>query len=270
MALNLSNFIQMRYIYILLFFTIFIGSYAQEDSDEVYDNEDDFIAEQEAKKNWKNKFYLGITNTFYIDYVLSPLGTTNFITYDPDPNGGPSVPVNNPAAAQTDYQSVYSFGIEPRYNIIDFEDNLALAISAPITIGLGTSGPASDEVQGSSGFGNFQMPLLLHIYYGTGSTYYAQDDFGINIGAGFELNKLGLFTIASTEEERNMNKAWIMPAVTAGVHFYRGSSPMEVNIKYGFGPIENQIIDGFGNRLKSRRVTRATSLKLSFIYLLNQ
>ena len=60
-----------------------------------------------------------------------------------------------------------------------------------------------------------------------------------------------------------------MQAVALGVHFYRGSAPMEVNLKYGFGPIQNQKIDNFGQPIFGRRTTRANSIKLSFTYLLD-
>ncbi len=83
-----------------------------------------------------------------------------------------------------------------------------------------------------------------------------------------ELNKIGVLNFGD-DRNPDMNRAWIMPAVALGVHFYRGSSPMEVNLKYGFGPIQNQKIDNFGQHIPRRHTTRANSLKLSFTYLLD-
>ena len=58
-----------------------------------------------------------------------------------------------------------------------------------------------------------------------------------------------------------------MPAFTAGAKFYRGLSPMEVNVKFGYGVIENQREDQYGNPLlNGKRITRASSIKLSVIY----
>ena len=158
---------------------------------------------------------------------------------------------------------------------MDFKKNLALAMSAQIAAGFGSTYAASEYAASAEGFGNFQIPVMLRLYYGASATQAAQDDFGVNIGAGYELNKIGVLNFG---ENRNRDKnsdapppqqAWIMPAVALGVHFYRGSSPMEVNLKYGFGPIQNQKIDNFGNPIPGRRTTRANSIKLSFTYLLD-
>jgi len=60
-----------------------------------------------------------------------------------------------------------------------------------------------------------------------------------------------------------------MPAITGGVQFYRGLSPVEVNVKYGFGKVQDQWVDQYGNKLTDgKRITRAYSLKLCFIYYL--
>jgi hypothetical protein len=151
---------------------------------------------------------------------------------------------------------------------VDFKKNLALAVSAQIAAGFGSTYAASEYAASAEGFGNFQIPVMLRLYYGASATHAAQDDFGVNIGAGYELNKIGVLNFG---EDRNpdLNRAWIMPTVALGVHFYRGSSPMEVNLKYGFGPIQNQKIDNFGNPIPGRRTTRANSIKLSFTYLLD-
>ena len=110
---------------------------------------------------------------------------------------------------------------------------------------------------------------MARLYFGAGSTFFELDDFGINVGAGYEFNKLGVFNFSSEPQASGINKAWLMPAITGGVSFVRGISPVEVNLKYGFGPIQDQLIDGEGNRLTSKRTTRATSLKLSLVYPLN-
>ena len=44
---------------------------------------------------------------------------------------------------------------------------------------------------------------------------------------------------------------------------------MEVNVKFGYGKIENQLVDQYGNPLlDGKRITRASSIKLSVIYFL--
>ena len=151
---------------------------------------------------------------------------------------------------------------------MDFKENLALAMSAQIAAGFGSTYAASEYAASAEGFGNFQIPVMLRLYYGASATQAAQDDFGVNIGAGYELNKIGVLNFGENKNP-DKNRAWIMPAVALGVHFYRGSSPMEVNLKYGFGPIQNQKIDNFGQPIFGRHTTRANSIKLSFTYLLD-
>ncbi|MGB1038195.1 MAG: hypothetical protein ACPGYY_06065, partial [Bacteroidia bacterium] len=171
----------MRYLLgLFLLFSVFI-SYSQDDG-EVFDNDDDIeIAGNNSE--FKDKFYLGFSNSYLIDFITSPLTTSNYITYDPpiEPDG-PSIPVNNPNAAQTVYSSLFSIGIEPRYNLVDLKDNIALAIAAPLSIGFGQAQPAVNAV-GGAGFGHLQVPVLLKLYSGAASTYEATDDFGISVGA---------------------------------------------------------------------------------------
>lgn len=251
------------FLSLFLLFSMFL-SYSQDDG-EVFDNDDD-IEVAGDNSEFQDRFYLGLSNSYLIDFITSPLTTSNYITYDPPTTpGGPSIPVNNPNAAQTVYSSLFSIGMEPRYNLVDLKDNVALAVAAPISIGFGQAQPATNAV-GGSGFGHIQVPVLLKLYSGAASTYKAEDDFGISVGAGMELNKLGLFNFAVTEEERTLNKAWVMPVASLGVHFYRGMMPMEVNVKYGFGEIQDQYLDQFGQRLPVKKITRASSLKLSIVY----
>ena len=259
----------MRYlIAFTLLFSIFLGF------GQVYDNEDDEENKEYDTKSdffdYKKRLYLGLNNSFYVDFITSPVGTFQ-IEYA-EPGGGVRY---EDAAVQSRYLSYFTIGIEPRYNLVDFKKNLALAMSAQIAAGFGSTYAASEYAASAEGFGNFQIPVMLRLYYGASATQAAQDDFGVNIGAGYELNKIGVLNFG---ENRNRDKnsdapppqqAWIMPAVALGVHFYRGSSPMEVNLKYGFGPIQNQEIDNFGNPIPGRRTTRANSIKLSFTYLLD-
>jgi hypothetical protein len=251
----------MRYlIAFTLLFSIFLGF------GQVYDNEDDEENKEYDTKSdffdYKKRLYLGLNNSFYVDFITSPVGTFQ-IEYA-EPGGGVRY---EDAAVQSRYLSYFTIGIEPRYNLVDFKKNLALAMSAQIAAGFGSTYAASEYAASAEGFGNFQIPVMLRLYYGASATHAAQDDFGVNIGAGYELNKIGVLNFG---EDRNpdLNRAWIMPAVALGVHFYRGSSPMEVNLKYGFGPIQNQKIDNFGNEIPGH-TTRANSIKLSFTYLLD-
>jgi hypothetical protein len=244
-----------------LLFSIFLGF------GQVYDNEDDKEnTEYDTKSDffdYKKRLYLGVNNSFYVDFITSPVGTFK-IEYA-EPGGGVRY---EEAAVQTRYLSYFTIAIEPRYNLVNFKENLALAMSAQVAAGFGSTYAASEYAASAEGFGNFQIPVMLRLYYGASATHAAQDDFGVNIGAGYELNKIGVLNFGGNRNP-DLNRAWIMPAVAVGVHFYRGLSPMEVNLKYGFGRIQNQKIDNFGQPILGRRITRANSIKLSFTYLLD-
>jgi len=253
----------MRYITFLLVSVLFSVSL----SAQVYDNEDDEVllesdyAPASDFLDWKKRLFLGLSNSFYVDFINSPL--TTYQKEYAEPGGGVRY---EDAAAQTGYTSFFTIGIEPRYNVLDISDNFVGAVSSGVNFGFGQTYNANDRAASASGFGNIQIPVLVRLYFGAGSTFDANDDFGVNIGAGYELNKIGLINFSSIEGDADLNPAWVMPAVTGGVTFYRGTSPVEVNLKYGFGPIQNQLVDQFGNRLTQRVSTRANSIKLSLIY----
>ena len=252
----------MRYITILL-----ISLFSLSLSAQIYDNEDD---EGEDTKeyapssdflDWKKRLFVGLTNSFYVDFINSPL--TTYKKEYAEPGGGVRY---EDAAAQTGYTSFFTIGVEPRYNVMDLSDNLVAAVSTGVNLGFGQTYATNEKAAAASGFGNIQIPVHVRLYFGAGSTFDAPDDFGVNIGAGYELNKIGLFNFSSLESDADLNPAWVMPSVTGGVTFYRGTSPVEVNIKYGFGPIQDQLVDQFGNRLTQRLSTRANSIKLSLVY----
>jgi hypothetical protein len=233
--------------------------------------------DDEESKSVSDQFFLGIASSYYVDFATTPLG----VSYEPTGNTIPKVDPNDSnntiyvdeyanVPSQTTYISYFSFGIEPRFNVKEISENLAFAVSAPVTIGFGQAFPSNDDVKGSQGFGSIQIPVLAKLYLGSGSTYESNEDFGISIGAGLEMNKIALINPGATLEEQQLNKAWIMPAVTGGVHFWRGSSPMEVNVKYGFGKLQSYRRNKYNQIITSgERFTKASSIKLTFIYLMN-
>ena len=215
--------------------------------------------------DWKARLHTGISNSFFIDYITSPLG---YIDVDyTDPNS--QVKYTQEGAIQTSYISQYTIGFVPRYNLFQLKKNMALAVSAPLAIGFGNASPSTPNVLGSNAFGNFQLPLLFSFFYGAESTFDAEDRVGFNLGCGLEFNKIGVVHLGTIHQDNMLNRAWFMPTVSGGIQFYKGRSSVEVNIKYGFGKIQDQLVDQYGNRLSGgRRLTRASSLKLSAIYFL--
>jgi len=143
--------------------------------------------------SFSDNFYLGIASSYYIDFVTTPLSFCSLkVGTDPvqDPNDSNNtifVPRYADAPFQTSYISYFSFGIEPRYNIKEFSDNLVFAVSAPVTFGFGQAFSANDYVKGGTGFGSVQLPILAKLYLGSASTYQSNQDFGLSVGGGLEV-----------------------------------------------------------------------------------
>jgi len=249
-------------VLMLAVFAILPLAMSQEESEESKD--------KSTRDQMADVFFLALTTSTYTDLIISNLTYNTIATGNTDING-------NPTFASIPFQSVQynivSFGIEPRFNLKEFDENASLSVSTPISLGIGSTYAVDDQVvRGAEGFGSIQVPLLLKINLGNGSTYKTQKDFGFNIGAGLEFNKIG---IINANGPNPYNKAFVLPCFTSGVVFMRGSSPMEVNFKYGMGKLRTQDIDFQGEPLVDnvgipyKRTTRGQSIKLSFIYLLN-
>ena len=229
-------------------------------------------SEPVSKKNAASqKFLIAFSTSTYTDILISPIKFHYTATGNTDAQG-------NPTFASIPFQSmqynIISLGLEPRYNLKEFDDNTALTLASPVSFGIGVTAPVDDlKVKGSSGFGSLQIPVILKLFLGNGSTYNTEKDFGFNIGGGFELNKIGIINLSG--ESDKYNKAFVMPCVTAGILFMRGDSPLEVNFKYGFGSLRTQDVNGQGDPLTDntgvpyRRTARGQTIKLSFTYLMN-
>lgn len=221
------------------------------------------------------RFFIAVTSSTYLDIVTSKVEMVpTFTGYDFDPISGQSVPRYDNVPYQSRCWSIVSIGLEPRYNLYEMDDNSALAVSVPISFGLGMTNPANFEVRGMEGIGSMQIPLLLKLYVGNHSTFNTKKDFGISIGGGFEYNKVGLIDVSGDPEPVN-NKGWIMPVGTMGIHFWRGIYPFEINVKYGVSSFQEYSVDGDGNPIQNEagayisRKARASSFKITFVSLMN-
>lgn len=243
----------MRQLFSALFIGAFvISSFGQE-------------AESDSK-NFKDHFFLGFVSSYYIDFVSSPL---QIVDFSRELQGGFTTP-DTAIPFQTRYIALFSIGVEARYNFYEHGDNLAFAISMPVTMGFGEAIPQNEDVEGASGYSNIQIPMLLKTYYGTHSTYRNSSEFGVSAGAGFEYNKLGLIATDGREKVKDANKGWIMPVFSLSAHFWRNNAPIEINFKYGKGANSDYSVNKHGQALiDGKRTTRASSTKLSFVYLFN-
>lgn len=218
----------------------------------------------------KDKLFIGFVTSYYLDFVSSPLKIIDMSRQLPDGSGGFIQTPDTAVPFQTRYISFISLGFEPRLNILEFDKEMALGIAMPITIGFGQAFPHNQDVAGAKGFGNIQVPILARMYFGTNSTYESTSELGISAGAGFEYNKLAIINTDGDNRIKDANRGWIMPTFSASVHFWRGSSPLEVNFKYGVGNIGSYRTNSQGSPLPDgERITRANSIKLSLNYLLD-
>jgi len=222
--------------------------------------------DERESKAFKDRFFLGMVSAYYIDFVSSPLQK---LDRSVDLGGGVITP-DTAVPFQTTYLSYVSIGLEPRYNLYEFNEDLAIAVSMPMTVGFGQAFPQNEDVEGASGFGNVQVPLMLKGYYGTQSTYDSRANFGLSAGIGLEYNKLGLVDLDGRNWIKDANKGWFMPCASIAFHMWRNNAPIEVNLKIGRGPMTDYDQDKFGQFLTDgKRKTRASSAKLSFVYLFN-
>ena len=247
----------------ILFFTSTSSIMAQDDEEPV--------EEKPYRITLQDRFLISLTTSTFTDLLVSPIRFHQTSTGNTDAQG-------NPIYADVPFQSsqynIVSFGVEPRFNIKEFGDNNALTIAAPVSFGVGVTQAAENRtVRGTEGFGSLQIPFILKICTGYGSTYRALKEFGVNVGAGFEINKIGLINTSGSSS--NFNKAFVLPCITAGILFMRGDSPMEVNFKYGFGRMLTQDVNDQGdplldnNSVPYQRTARGHTLKLTFVYLMN-
>ena len=226
------------------------------------------LSAQDAADN----FFLSFSSSIFLDIVKTPIGSVEaFIGNNPD-----GTKAYTDAPTQSVQFSSYSFGFEPRFNVHKINDDAAIGVSMPISFGIGYAVPANDFVKGIQGaLGSIQVPLLAKFYYGNSSTYNTEKDFGISIGGGLEYNKIGLVGGEEDDKADGLHKGFILPVMSMGVHFWRGNTPFEVNVKYGTTKTVEYRFDSDGNPLKNEagdlisRTGKGSSFKLTFLYLLN-
>ncbi len=84
--------------------------------------------------------------------------------------------------------SIISLSAEMKYNLREFNTDLALSVASSPSIGMMTW-----SNQTVSGFGNLRIPLYVQLDYGNLSTYESMKNFGIGIGIGYQFDRYNLF-----------------------------------------------------------------------------
>jgi hypothetical protein len=170
--------------------------------------------------------------------------------------------------AQTVATSMLTIFYEYRANIFEPSDNLAVGISALPAVGLSYSRPA-EALNGIEGFGHLQLALLGKVYIGQSATKNKSNNYGINIGLGYEVNKIGLVSNRNYQSHEEVpNPIFLMPTLSLGLNTVRYGAPVELNVKVGRGPVNYVEYDRFGFPIQ-RRATSSFSLRLAVIYMLD-
>ncbi len=231
------------------------------------------LASDAGRKNSGAKF-IPKRNCIFFSVSFSPLSelVISPIRFYDTPTG--TDVWGKPYSASIPYQAyqynIVSVGLEPRVNLMEFGNNEAIAITAPVSFGIGTSANAKPAfVKGSPGFGSIQVPLIAKLFFGCGATRLSKKKFGTCFGAGFEFNQIG---INKTVGERHTNKPFYLPCLTTGIIFKKSKRWLEINFKYGFGRRVTQEIDADGEGIMdndgntSQRNSRARSIKFTLLF----
>lgn len=189
-----------------------------------------------AQDIFKNT-YLGVHVTLFADFILSPeslesLNSPNYYMLN-----GEYLAPGETLPTQSFLINTISMGAEVRQNLIDFDENTALGVALPLTLGYGeiTNNPFRSLAH-VKGYGSLQLPLLLAIYKGLGSTYDTDKYSGFSCGLGVQYVKIGLVPERTYGENMYAGKTgFVTPVATLGVHFLTGDNVNELRVKYGFG-----------------------------------
>ena len=172
----------------------------------------------------------------FTDYAQSPVSTFKY-TSGYDINGNP---IQSTTYAQFEGLSYFTFIYNFRYNISEMSDNSAVTASLIPAVGvyIATTGFSSNGGSDATGFGSFNLPLLLGYEFGAGSTYNSTANMGGFIRFGVEWTKAPLFYDSGDfgSEDVDIKTSWVEPAVQVGVRYWNKKNKLrEIAIKYGFG-----------------------------------
>lgn len=183
------------------------------------------------------------------------------------------------SAVNADYEvptstlfSLVSLSAEMKYNVKEFNSDMALSVAASPGLGL-----MSSMFGTGNGVGNLKIPVYLQLDFGNLSTFESMKDKGFGIGLGIEYHNLGLFGGNSSDENNTNVAPVIAPAARLGYRYFnRNNNSREIALKIGLpaktdAEFETQIqnIDGTFETITATEEVKITSVQLSWIVYFN-
>lgn len=153
--------------------------------------------------------------------------------------------------------SYLSISGEAKYNLTEFNSDLALSLATSPSIG-------TMVFPDNHWFGNLRLPLYVQLDYGNLSTFECMKNMGIGLGFGYQFDIYGLF---GESEPLTLGSL----AARLGVRYFnRNNRSREIAIKMTLPKtVELNSYEGNGNLSVEDDEIKVTSVQLSWILYLN-
>jgi hypothetical protein len=174
-------------------------------------------------------------NAQFSDRFFNRMGQTLLTEYFVTPNVQVSIDNATYNANYSGY-SLVTLAYQPRYNIVEPKENLALSVDVGLAMGVGLFYEKYVDNTGStSNIGNswihFTLPVMLKLNYGAGSTYDAMETVGLNVGFGFQAIYTPLFMSAiNVSDLQNKAAFYMQPVIGFGGSWWSGDRFRTINL----------------------------------------
>lgn len=196
---------------------------------------------------------------FFIGYGLSLY--TDMAVFAPEPIEGQSMDAS--------YNfSVISLSAEMKYNIYEFNSDLAFSVASSPSFGIMISSSNSDYYS-NMGYGNLRIPIYAQLDYGNLSTFESMKNFGVGIGIGYQYDIYNLFGDAESISLGTVG-------TRLGIRYFnRNNKSREIAVKVGLPKtvktktFSEMYINGDYIKMEQEIDTKITSIQLSWILYFN-
>jgi len=205
-----------------------------------------------AQDRFKDKIFHSIGFTPIMDYMAAPATVyTRFA----------GTGIDEQVVDQYQGLSVFTFMYNFRYNLKEIYEEAALTIS--VTPALGVFIPYNGD---ATGYGSFNIPLMVGFETGAGASYNSTARDGEFIRIGVEWTIAPLVNTTDETSEAQLETAWLEPVVQAGFRYWNKKNKLrELSLKFGLGPSA----PSEHYYQPDRKPTRAKTIRVSWIKFLD-